>query len=322
MPEPGLAASVDRMTIDAARARIAGDVRRTPLWSVPGAAFGVGAGAVGLKLEQLQVAGSFKARGMFNRLRAAAAAGTLPPAGVAIASGGNAGIAAAAAARALGVGCTVFVPELAGPAKRARLRALGAALVVGGPAYADALAACVEHQRATGALPLHAYDQPEVVAGAGTLGAEIEDDFGAPDRVLVSVGGGGLVAGVAAWFAGTATRVEALEPARAPTLHAALAAGAPVDVDVGGIAADALGARRIGQIAWPICRAHVAAAHLLEDDAIAAAQQRLWSDWRLAVEPAAALGAAALWSGAVVPAPGERVVLLLCGANLDPATLA
>ena len=212
MQEPGLTVSVDRGTIASARTRIAGDVRRTPLWRVPGAVFGAGAAEVGLKLEQLQLAGSFKARGMFNRLRAAAAAGALPPAGVAIASGGNAGIAAAAAARALGTRCTVFVPELAGPAKRARLQALGAVLVVGGPAYADALAACLEHQRATGALALHAYDQPEVVAGAGTLGPEIEEDFGPPDRVLLSVGGGGLIAGVAAWFAGTATRVEALEP--------------------------------------------------------------------------------------------------------------
>ncbi|MFN8897493.1 MAG: serine/threonine dehydratase [Pseudomonadota bacterium] len=321
MQEPGLTVSVDRGTIASARTRIAGDVRRTPLWRVPGAVFGAGAAEVGLKLEQLQLAGSFKARGMCTRLRAAAAAGALPPAGVAIASGGNAGIAAAAAARALGTRCTVFVPELAGPAKRARLQALGAVLVVGGPAYADALAACLEHQRATGALALHAYDQPEVVAGAGTLGPEIEEDFGPPDRVLLSVGGGGLIAGVAAWFAGTATRVEALEPALAPTLHAALAAGAPVDVEVGGVAADALGARRIGSIAWPICRADVAAAHLLDDTSIRDAQRRLWQDFRLAVEPAAALGAAALWSGAVRPEAGERVVLVLCGANLDPGSL-
>jgi threonine dehydratase len=165
---------------------------------------------------------------------------------------------------------------------------------------------------------MHAYDQPEVIAGAGTLAAEVEDEAGLPDRLLVSVGGGGLVAGIAAWCAGRC-RVEALEPALAPTLHAALAAGAPVDVEVGGIAADALGARRIGELAWPICRAHVAAAHLLEDTAITAAQQRMWRELRLMVEPAAALPLAALWSGVVKPAPHERVLAVICGANVDPA---
>lgn len=314
-------AVIDRTVIGAAVERIAADVRRTPLVRWPGHVFGVAAAEVWLKLEHLQASGSFKARGMFNRLRVAAAAGAVPPAGVVIASGGNAGIAAATAAGALGVRCAVFVPELASAAKRQRLVALGAELVVGGAAYVDALAACLERQRQTGALLMHAYDQPEVVAGAGTLAAEIEAEAGAPDRVLVSVGGGGLIAGIAAWYAGTATRVEALEPVLAPTLHAARAAGEPVDVDVGGIAADALGARRIGGIAWPICRDHVAAAHLLDDAAIRDAQRRLWQDFRLAVEPAAALGAAALWSGAVQPRAGERVALVLCGANFDPATL-
>ncbi len=167
---------------------------------------------------------------------------------------------------------------------------------------------------------MHAYDQAEVVAGAGTLAAEIEADAGLPDRVLVSVGGGGLIAGVAAWFDGR-TRVEALEPALAPTLHAARAAGRPVDVAVSGIAADSLGARRIGAIAWDISQRSVAAAHLLDDDAIRSAQQRAWRELRLALEPAAALPLAALWSGLLRPAPHERVALVLCGANLDPASL-
>ena len=167
---------------------------------------------------------------------------------------------------------------------------------------------------------MHAYDQPEVVAGAGTLAAEIEQEAGLPDRVLVSVGGGGLVAGIAAWFAGR-VRVEALEPQGSPTLHAARAAGEPVDVAVSGLAADALGARRIGRIAWPICQRFVAASHLVADGAISAAQQRLWRDLRLAVEPAAALPLAALLSGVVRPAPHERVALVICGANFDPATL-
>jgi threonine dehydratase len=201
------------------------------------------------------------------------------------------------------------------------MAALGAHVVVGGATYADALAACLVRQRATGALLLHAYDQPEMVAGAGTLAAEVEADAGLPDRVLVSVGGGGLIAGVAAWFAGR-TRVEALEPALAPTLHAARAAGRPVDVAVSGVAADALGARRVGSLAWSISRRFVADAHLLDDEVIVAAQRRMWRDLRLAVEPAAALPLAALWSGTVRPGPHERVAVVICGANLDPAMLA
>jgi threonine dehydratase len=184
----------------------------------------------------------------------------------------------------------------------------------------DALAACQARQHESGALWMHAYDQSEVVAGAGTLAAEIEQDAGVPDRVLVSVGGGGLVAGIAAWFAGR-SRVEALEPALAPTLHAARAAGAPVDVAVSGLAADALGAQRIGAIAWSLNR-HIAEAHLLDDDLIQGAQRRMWSELRLAVEPAAALPLAALWSGTVQPAAHERVAVIVCGANLDPATLS
>jgi threonine dehydratase len=311
---------IDRAAIQAAQARIGGDIRRTPLWRLPGAALDLPCAEVWLKLEQLQVSGSFKARGMFNRLCSAREAGALPAAGVVIASGGNAGIAAAGAARALGVACEVFVPELTSTAKRERLAALGARVVVGGAAYVDALAACLARQQASGALLMHAYDQPEVVAGAGTLALEIEQDAGLPDRVLVSVGGGGLVAGIAAAFE-SRSRVEALEPTLAPTLHAARAAGEPVDVAVSGLAADALGARRIGVLAWPICQRHVAAAHLLYDAAIAGAQRRMWRDLRLAVEPAAALPLAALWGGLVRPAPAERVAVVVCGANFDPATL-
>ncbi len=270
-----------------------------------------------LKLEHLQRGGSFKARGMFNRMRAQA----IPAAGVVVASGGNAGIAVATAAQALGVRCEVFLPELTSSAKRSALAALGASVVVGGAAYVDALAACLLRQQATGALLMHAYDQPEVVAGAGTLAAEVEAEAGLPDRALVSVGGGGLVAGIAAWFGGRVW-VDALEPAGAPTLSAARAAGRPVDVAVGGLAADALGARCIGSIAWPICQRYVAGSHLIDDAPIAAAQQRLWRELRLAVEPAAALPLAALTSGVVRPAAHERVLLVLCGANFDPAGLA
>ncbi|MBZ8139583.1 threonine dehydratase [Rubrivivax gelatinosus] len=306
----------DRDDIAAAAARTAADLRRTPLWRLPGAALGLGCAELWLKLEHTQIGGSFKARGMFNRMRSL----PLPAAGVVVASGGNAGIAVATAARALGVACEVFVPEISSAAKRAALAALGARVVVHGAAYADAYAACLERQRESGALLMHAYDQPEVVAGAGTLAAEIEADAGLPDRLLVSVGGGGLVAGIAAWFEGR-TVVEALEPERAPTLHAALAAGAPVDVKVGGVAADSLGARRLGSIAWQVVQRHPVVSRLLADEAIRQAQQRIWRELRLAVEPAAALPLAALWSGAVVPAAHERVALVVCGANLDPATL-
>jgi len=308
---------ITRDDIDAAARRIAGDVRRTPLLRIAGRELGVDCAELWLKLEQLQVSGSFKARGMFNRMRA----DVVPAAGVVIASGGNAGIAVAYAARALGVRAEVFVPASSSEAKRAKLAQLGAVVTVRGASYADALAASLDRQATTGALLMHAYDQREVVAGAGTLAAEVEADAGVPDRALVSVGGGGLIAGVCAWFAGR-SRIEALEPALAPTLAAALGAGCPVDVDVAGIAADSLGARRIGDIAWSLARRHVAASHLLADDAIRAAQLALWHGLRLAVEPAAALPLAALATRAVVPRPDEKVLLVICGANVDPASLA
>jgi len=307
--------------IERAAARIAPHVRHTPLWKLPSSALGLPAGAAPfeawLKLEQLQCSGSFKARGMFNRLLS----NTIPSAGVIAASGGNAGIATALAARALNVPAEIYVPSISSPAKRARLAALGARVVVGGDAYADALQACIARQRESGALMTHAYDQPEVVAGAGTLAREIEREAGRPDQVLVSVGGGGLIGGIAAWFAGR-SRVVALEPELAPTLHRARAAGALVDVAVGGIAADSLGARRLGAIAWEITQRHVAEALLLTDDAIRAAQRFLWREFQIAVEPAAALPLAALQTGALKPKAGERVALILCGANLDPSTLA
>lgn len=307
-----------RAEVRAAATRIHGDIRRTPLWRLPGHALGLDLAEVWLKLEHLQISGSFKARGMFNRMRSL----PVPDAGVVVASGGNAGIAVATAARALGVRCEVFLPELSTVAKRAALAALGATVHVQGAVYAEALAACLARQQATGALLMHAYDQPEVVMGAGTLGAEIEDQAGAlPDRLLVSVGGGGFIAGQAAWC-GSRCRVEALEPELAPTLHAARERGEPVDVSTAGVAADSLGARRIGAIAWQLSQRHVADSHLLSDEAIRAAQQRIWRELRLAVEPAAALGLAALWTGTVKPAAHERVAVVLCGANFDPASLA
>ncbi len=291
-------------------------IRKTPVWVLPGRALGVACAEVWLKLEHLQTGGSFKARGMLNRLLSH----PIPASGVIVASGGNAGIATAAAARELGVRCEVFVPEVSSLAKRDRLAALGAQVVVAGAAYADALQACLTRQQQTGALLTHAYDQPEVVAGAGTLALEIEQQGGVPDAVLVSVGGGGLIGGVANWFE-QRSRVVALEPALAPTLFKAREAGQPVDVSVSGIAADSLGAKRIGELAWAATQAHVRDALLLSDEAIRAAQLWLWKEMKLAVEPAAALPLAALHSGAYLPRADEKVCLILCGANLDPASL-
>lgn len=289
---------------------------QTPLWKLPASAVGlVAPGAeVWLKLEHLQVSGSFKARGMMNRLLA----NDIPASGVVVASGGNAGIATAAAARALGVRCEVFLPGVSPEAKRDRLRDLGAEVVVVGEIYPDALAACIARQKETGALLTHAYDQPEVVAGAGTLGREIEAQGGLPDSVLVSVGGGGLIGGLAAWFE-QRSRVVAIEPEHAPTLFRAREAGEPVDVQVGGIAADSLGAKRIGVLSWDITQRQVRDALLLPDDAIRAAQRWLWKEMKLAVEPAAALPLAALQTGAYRMRDGERVCLIVCGANVDPA---
>ena len=292
-------------------------IRQTPLFKLTGNALGVNCAEVWLKLEHLQTGGSFKARGMLNRLLS----NPVPDSGVVIASGGNAGIALAAAAQLLGVRCEVFVPEVSSPPKRARLAALGAHVVVAGRAYADAFKACIERQQQTGALLAHAYDQPEVLTGAGTLAFEIEAQGGLPDSVLVSVGGGGLIGGVATWFE-QRSRVVALEPELAPTLFNGRRAGQPVDVSVGGIAADSLGAKRIGNLAWDATQAHVRDALLLPDDAIRAAQLYLWKELKLAVEPAAALPLAALHSGAYKPKAEETVCLIICGANLDPATLA
>jgi len=308
---------IGRDEIQAASRRIAADIRRTPLLRIDGGQLGIDGVELWLKLEQLQVGGSFKARGMFNRMRSNA----IPAAGVVIASGGNAGIAVACAARALGVPCEVFVPQSSSRAKRDKLAALGAIVNVVGASYGDALAASLARQADSGALLMHAYDQREVVIGAATLAAEVEAEAGVPDRALVSVGGGGLIGGICAWFGGRCA-IDALEPELAPTLHQARASGRPVDVEVSGIAADSLGARRIGAIAWPLTQRHVSASHRLSDAAIRSAQDTMWRELRLAVEPAAALPLAALTTGAVAPRRGEKVLLVVCGANVDVATLA
>lgn len=292
-------------------------LRRTPLLKLPGRSLGLECAEVWFKLEHLQVSGSFKARGMLNRLLA----NTIPASGVIVASGGNAGIACAQAAGALGVTCEVFVPEICPPAKQQKLESLGASVIVGGAFYPQALQACLERQRGSGALLVHAYDQPEVVAGAGTMALEIEDQAGDPDTVLVSVGGGGLIAGLAAGFE-SRTCVVALEPELAPTLYEARRQRQPVDVEVGGIAADSLGARRIGDIAWSLSEQWVKQSLLISDEAIRSAQRWMWREMRLAVEPAAALPLAALQCGAYKARSDERICLIICGANFDPGVLA
>jgi threonine dehydratase len=303
----------------AAQRRVTGRVRRTPVVEVerdglPGAA------RYWLKLEYLQHTGSFKARGATNRILAALEAGALPEAGVVAASGGNAGLAVAYAARAVGARAEVFVPTSAPAVKVAKLRALGAEVIQVGTEYAVAYDAACERRAATGALLCHAYDQPEICAGQGTVGLELLDQVPDVETVVVAVGGGGLMAGITTAVHGSA-RVVGVEPEAAPTLHAALAAGRPVDVDVAGVAADSLGARRLGDIAFAAATATSVTSVLVPDDAITRARQLLWDRWRIVVEHGAATAIAALLDGAYRPADGERVAVVLCGANTDPADL-
>jgi Threonine dehydratase len=302
--------AVDQETIRKAYAAIRPHIRRTPVVAVDMAEFGRPSQPVTLKLECLQHSGSFKARGAFANLLGR----DVPAAGVVAASGGNHGAAVAYAAQRLGVKATIFVPEVTSPAKIARIRAYGADLVVGGERYADALAASETFVRETGALPIHAYDDPGTLTGQGTLGLEIEEDIPGLDTLLVAVGGGGLIGGIAAWFAGRA-KVVAVEPEAAPTLNMALAAGRPVDAPAGGIAADSLAPRQVGQLMFPIARDHVAKSLLVTDDDIAQAQKALWETVRIVAEPGGAAAFAALLSGRYAPAPGEKVAVLVCGAN-------
>ena len=299
--------------VRAAERRIAGRFRRTPVLRADGPGW--------FKLEYLQHAGSFKTRGMLNQILAGAERGDLPEVGIVAASGGNAGLAAAYAARELGVPSEVFVPVNAPPVKVAKLAKLGARVTQVGNEYAEAYAQAVVHAEATGALFCHAYDDADMVAGNGTLGLELleqlPDGF---DTVLVAVGGGGLIAGVTAALREHA-RIVAVESATCPALHEAMRAGGPVDVPVSGVAADSLGARRAGQIAYDLTTAAGVRSVLVEDQAIVDARRQLWDDYRIAVEHGTAAAQAALTSGAYVPAAGERVVVLLCGANTNPADL-
>ena len=293
---------VSREAIGRVAEAIAPYVRRTPVVRV---------GEVVFKLELLQASGSFKARGAFANLLLR----EVPAAGVVAASGGNHGAAVAYAAQRLGITATVFVPGITSSAKLERIREYGAAVVVAGERYADALAASEAHQAATGALAVHAFDQAETLLGQGSVALEMEADAPELDTVLVAVGGGGLIGGMASWYAGR-TKVVAVESDGAPTLHAAFAAGEPVDAPAGGIAADSLAPRRIGGLAFTIARAFIAPeVVLVTDDEIRAAQAALWSELRVIAEPGGAAAYAALLSGRYRPGPGERVGVLVCGGN-------
>ncbi|MCI0689178.1 MAG: threonine/serine dehydratase [Sporichthyaceae bacterium] len=311
---------IDQGSVQAAAARIAGRVRRTPVIELP-PADAPGGARVWFKLEHLQHTGSFKARGAYNRILAAAERGELPEVGVVAASGGNAGLAFAHAARTVGTPAEVYLPETTPAVKVARLRSLGATVVQTGREYADAYTAAIERVATSGALFCHPYDQPEVCAGQGTLALELVEQIGPVDTVVVAVGGGGLMAGVATALSGT-TRVIGVEPDTAPTLHAALAAGKPVDVEVGGVAADSLGARRLGDIGFEVAGATGVRSVLVGDADLIAARRELWDRYRLVVELGAAAAPAALATGAYRPEPDERVAVVLCGANTDPAALA
>ena len=302
--------TIDRGTIEAAADLIRPHVRHTPILAAAGEEFGIAPVSLVFKLELLQHSGSFKPRGAFNNLLSH----DLPAAGVVAASGGNHGAAVAYAAQKLGAKATIFVPEIASSAKLERIRSYGADLVVGGERYDDALTASRAFAAASGAMPVHAYDQPGTIAGQGTVGMELEADAPGIDTLLVAVGGGGLIGGIAAWYGGR-IRIVGVEPEAAPTLHMALAAGEPVDAPAGGIAADSLAPRQVGKLMFPLAQAHVERVVLVADAAIAEAQRVLWDRLRLVSEPGGAAAFAAVLSRRYEPAPGERVGVLLCGGN-------
>jgi threonine dehydratase len=285
-------------------------LRRTPVITVDRADFGLPPGPLVLKLEQLQHSGAFKARGAFANLLLR----EIPEAGVVAASGGNHGAAVAFAAHTLGIPVRIYVPHVSSPAKIARIRAYGAELVVTGSSYSEALAASEEWSAESGALPIHAYDQPETMLGAGTVGMELAEQAPDADCVLASVGGGGLLGGITAWYAGR-IRVVGVEPQGAPSLTEAMRAGRPVDAEVGSIAVDSLAPRQIGKLTFAILSHYAAQVLLVDDDAIRRAQDLLWERLRLVAEPGGCTALAAVLSGRYQPAPGETTAVVISGAN-------
>jgi threonine dehydratase len=306
---------IGRTDVEAAWRLIQPHVRRTPAIELPAGALGLGA-ALALKLESLQVSGSFKGRGAFHKLLAS----KVPAAGIIAASGGNHGVAAAYAARALGHKAEIFVPTIASPAKVARLKSCGAVVHQIGAVYAEARAASEKRAAETGALMVPAYEDEVVFAGAGSVALEFAEQARF-DTLLIAVGGGGLIAGCAT-AVGERAKIVAVETEGTPTLHEALRAGHPVDVKISGIAADALGASRIGVPNFAVAQKLVRQSVLVSDDAVRAAQRLLWEELHVVAEPAGATGLAALMCGAYRPAPGERVATLICGANTEPGSVA
>lgn len=306
----------DRHSIRAAEAAIRPYVRRTPVFAVSAADFRLSGTDLNFKLEFMQHSGTFKARGAFTNLLLREGAER----GVVAASGGNHGAAVAFAAMRLGIKAHIYVPKISSPAKIARIKQYGADIVVGGDTYPDALAASRGFAREHGLLEAHAYDAFETLSGQGTVGLEWEQQAPELDTLLVAVGGGGLIGGIATWYEGR-VRIIGVEPENAPTLTRALKAGEPVDVPVSGIAADSLGARRIGELSFAQ-RQHIAGTTLVTDEAIVAAQRTIWDVLRVVAEPGGAAAMAALLSGRYVPQPGEKVGVLLCGANTTAVTFA
>jgi len=285
-------------------------IRRTPVIEVDGGDFGLGGIHLTFKLELLQHTGSFKPRGAFTNLLLREA----PAAGVVAASGGNHGVAVAYAGMKLAKRATIFLPSVAAKTKMDRIRSYGAELVITGDRYADALAACQKWTAESGAMPVHAFDQEETLLGQGTVGLEFDAQDPKLDTLLVAVGGGGLIGGMAAWYGGR-VQIIGVEPEAAPTLARALEAGKPVDAEAGGIAADSLAPKRVGELMFPIAQKYVTRVALVTDEAIAEAQKTLWSILRIASEPGGAAAFAALLSRRYEPKPGERVGVLLCGGN-------
>jgi threonine dehydratase len=302
--------TIDRAAIERTAACIHPHVRVTPILQLPSRDLGMTGFEVVLKLEQLQRAGSFKARGAFANLLLR----NIPDAGVVAASGGSHGVAVAFAAHALRVPATIFLPTIASPEKIQRIRHEGAELVIGGDRYDDALAASVRWAATSGALAVHAFDQHETLLGQGTLGMELAQQAPALDTLLVPVGGGGLIGGIAAWYRGT-IRIIGVEPDDAPTLTRALAAGRPVDAPTGSIAAESLAPRRVGDLMFPIAQTYVERVVCVTDDQIRQSQQRLWESARIVAEPGGATAFAALLSGAYAPRANERVGVVVSGAN-------
>jgi len=289
---------------------IAPHIRRTPVIEIDGDDFGISIPRLSLKLESLQHAGSFKARGAFTNLLTR----KIPEAGVVAASGGNHGAAVAFAAMKLKVPAKIFVPSIASAAKIRQITDYGANLVVAGERYADALSASDAWVTSSGAMPIHAFDQIETLLGQGTVGLELESQAGNLTTLLLAVGGGGLIAGISSWYEGR-IKIVGVEPEQAPTLTRALEAGRPVDAEAGGIAADSLAPRRVGELVFPIIRRYVQKTVLVSDDAIRDAQRRLWQTLRVVAEPGGAAALAALTSGRYVPDRSERVGVLICGGN-------